>query len=59
MHDTIKNNIISFNKFDEEKYSKIITVCELMKDFDNFQNRDENIINSSNKNISLSEKKRI
>ena len=27
--------------------------------FDNFQNRDENIINSSNKNISLSEKKRI
>ncbi len=33
MHDTIKNNIISFNKFDEEKYSKIITVCELIKDF--------------------------
>ena len=59
MDDTIKNNIISFNKFDEEKYSKIITVCELMKDFDNFQNRDDNIINSSNKNLSLGEKKRI
>ena len=52
LYDTIKIIIISFNKFDEEKYSKIITVCELIKDFDNFQNRDEKIINSSNKNYS-------
>jgi len=59
MEDTIKNNIISFNKFDQEKYSKIITVCQLIKDLDNFPNGDESIINSSNKNLSLGEKKRI
>ena len=59
MEDTIKNNIIFYNKFDKEKYSKIITVCNIIKDLENFNNNDDIIINSSSKNLSFQQKKRI
>ena len=59
MEDTIKNNIILYNKFDQEKYSKIITACELIKDFETFKKGDESIINSLGGNISGGQKGRI
>ena len=57
--DTIKNNILFYNKYDEIKYNKIISLCQLEKDFDNFIEKDETLINSSSACLSGGQKVRI
>ena len=57
--DTIKNNILFYNKYDEIKYNKIISLCQLEKDFDNFIEKDETLINSSSACLSGGQKARI
>ena len=59
MTDTVKNNIIFNNLFDEDKYDKIVSVCELENDFLNFPNGDKTEINSTNANVSGGQKARI
>ena len=59
MEDTIKNNIILYNEFNEEKYNKIINICQLKKDFENFNKGDQTFINLSGNNISGGQKGRI
>ena len=59
MEDTIKNNIILYNEFNEEKYNKIINICQLKKDFENFNKGDLTYINLSGNNISGGQKGRI
>ena len=57
--DTIKNNILFYNKYDETKYNQIISICQLEKDFENFIEKDETIINSSSVCLSGGQKTRI
>ena len=57
--DTIKNNILFYNKFDEVKYNQIISLCQLEKDLDNFIDKDETLVNSSSTCLSGGQKARI
>ena len=57
--DTIKNNILFYNKYDEIKYKKIISLCQLEKDLENFNEKDETMINSSSAGLSGGQKARI
>ena len=59
MTDTIKKNIIFFRKFRLQKYRKIISLCQLEKDFSNLAEGEETIINSTCTNISGGQKARI
>ena len=59
MEDTIKNNIILYNEFNEEKYNKIINICQLKKDLETFNKGDQTYINLSGNNISGGQKGRI
>ena len=57
--DTIKNNILFYNKYDEIKYNQVISLCQLEKDLDNFAEKDETLINSSSACLSGGQKARI
>ena len=59
MTETVRNNIIFNNEFDEEKYSQVVSVCELEKDFMEFPNGDKTEINSTSANVSGGQKARI
>jgi ATP-binding cassette subfamily C (CFTR/MRP) protein 4 len=59
MTDTVKNNIIFNNEFNEEKYNEIVSVCELENDFLEFSNGDKTEINSTSANVSGGQKARI
>ena len=59
MTDTVKNNIIFNNDFEEDKYNKVVSVCELENDFNEFTNGDKTEINSTNANVSGGQKARI
>ena len=57
--DTIRNNILFYNKYDEARYNKIISLCQLENDFKNFVEKDETLINSSSASVSGGQKSRI
>ena len=59
MTDTVRNNIIFNNEFDEEKYNQVVSVCELEKDFMELPNGDKTEINSTSANVSGGQKARI
>ena len=59
IEDTIKNNILLYNKFDNEKYNKIISVCQLINDFEVLNKRDEYLINTGGMNLSGGQRIRI
>ena len=59
MTDTVKNNIIFNNEYDEKKYNDIVSVCELNNDFIELANGDLTEINSTSANISGGQKARI
>ena len=59
LDDTIKNNIILDNKYDEEKFNKIIDICKL-KDLINYKNAGVNeLIGEKGGMLSGGEKQRI
>ena len=45
IEDTIKNNILLYNKFNNEKYNKIISACQLINDFEVLNKKDDYLIN--------------
>ena len=59
MTDTVKNNILFNNDFNEDRYSKVVSVCELENDFNELANGDKTEINSTNANVSGGQKARI
>ena len=59
MTETIKNNIIFFGEYDENKYNTIIDLCCLNKDFEKLVEGDNTLVNSTCSNISEGQKIRI
>ena len=57
--DTIKNNILFYNKYDANRYKKVISLCQLENDFKNLVDDDDTLINSSSANLSGGQKARI
>ena len=59
MNDTIKNNILFFNEYNEEKYRRVLEACQLVKDLEELPKADETIISSSGGNVSGGQRARI
>ena len=57
--DTLKNNILFFKKYDQEKYLKIIKMCQLEKDLELLPYGENTEINSTSSNVSGGQKARI
>ena len=59
MNGTIRDNIIFYGKYDQEKYNQIINACQLDKDFENLKHGDLTEIGSTGNNISGGQRSRI
>ena len=59
IEDTIKNNILLYNKFNNEKYNKIISACQLINDFEVLNKKDDYLINTGGMNLSGGQRIRI
>ena len=59
MSDTLKNNILFFKEFEENKYNKIISLCQLEPDIKLMAYGDKTEINSTSSNVSGGQKARI
>ena len=51
--------ILFNNEFNEDRYNKVVSVCELENDFNELANGDKTEINSTNANVSGGQKARI
>ena len=58
-NDTIKNNILFFNKYDRDKYEEILEKCQLKYDLDNFEGKDLTEIGEKGVNLSGGQKVRV
>ena len=58
-NDTIRNNILFFNEYDQEKYENILNKCQLKYDLDNFEGKDLTEIGEKGVNLSGGQKVRI
>ena len=58
-NDTIKNNILFFNKYNKEKYEEILDKCQLKYDLDNFEGKDLTEIGEKGVNLSGGQKVRV
>ena len=59
MNGTIRDNIIFYNEFNEEKYNQVVNACQLDKDFKNFKHSDMTEVGSTGNNISGGQRARI
>ncbi|CAD8094456.1 unnamed protein product [Paramecium primaurelia] len=59
LSDTIKNNIIYMNKYDEMRYKKVMHVCALEQDINQFINKDYTQLSEKGDNLSGGQQKRI
>ena len=59
LNDTFKNNIIYFNKIDDEKYNKIISICQLEPDLKIIKGGDKIEIGEKGINLSGGQKMRL
>ena len=59
MSDTLKNNILFFKEYDQEKYLKIIKICQLEKDLELLPYGENTEINSTSSNVSGGQRARI
>ena len=59
MTESIKNNIVFFGEYNEDKYNNIINLCCLKKDFQKLSEGDNTMVNSTCSNISEGQKIRI
>ena len=57
--DTLKNNILFFKQYDQEKYLQIIKMCQLEKDLEYLPYGENTEINSTSSNVSGGQKARI
>ena len=58
-NDTIKNNILFFEKYEKEKYEKILKLTELIYDLNNLEGGDNTEIGEKGINLSEGQKMRI
>ena len=56
---TLKENILFYSDYDEERYNKIIKYCELEKDIESFPAGDQTEIGTNGANLSGGQKSRI
>lgn len=56
---TIKNNILFESEYDEQKYNKVVEVCQLKTDFEMFLDGDQTEIGGNGTNLSGGQKARI
>jgi ATP-binding cassette subfamily C (CFTR/MRP) protein 1 len=59
LNDTIRNNIVFNNPYDEEKYNKILRICQLQEYFESLKQNDLTIINDKGDILSKGQKIRI
>ena len=59
LNDTVRNNILFHNKFDEQKYDKIVDICQLEPDFELLKSGDLTQISDKGNNLSGGQKARI
>ena len=59
MNGTIRENIIFYDKFDKDRYNKVVNACQLDKDFENLKHGDQTEIGSTGNNISGGQRARI
>ena len=59
MNGTIRDNIVFYGKYNEERYNKVINACQLDKDFENLKHGDLTEIGSTGNNISGGQRARI
>ena len=58
-NDTIRNNILFGKEFDKNWYEKVVTSCELVNDFNGFDQKDKTEIGEKGANLSGGQKQRI
>ena len=56
---TVEENILLFNQKDENKYKKIVSICQLEQDFKSLANGDQTIIGEKGINLSGGQKARL
>ena len=59
MTDTFKNNILFFKQYNEQRYNKVISICQLEQDLKLLAYGDQTEINSTSSNVSGGQKARI
>lgn len=59
MNDTIRNNILFYNKYNQARYEKVVNVCQLTKDLDTFPHSDLTEVGSTGTNLSGGQRARI
>ena len=59
LNTTVEENILLFNKKDEERYKKIVSICQLEQDFKCLENGDKTEIGEKGINLSGGQKARI
>ena len=52
MNWTIRDNIIFYNKFNQERYNQVIKACQFDKDLDNLKYKDKTEVGSTGNNLS-------
>ena len=58
-NDTIRNNILFAQPFDEEKYNRVLNLCQLIEDLETFEGKDLTEIGEKGINLSGGQKVRI
>ena len=58
-NDTIRNNILFSKPFDEEKYNRVLNLCQLNEDLETFEGKDLTEIGEKGVNLSGGQKVRI
>ena len=56
---TVKDNILFYSEYDEDRYNKVIKYCELEKDIESFPAGDQTEIGTNGANLSGGQKSRI
>ena len=59
LNDTVRNNIVFKRQFDQEKYNKVINICQLTPDFELFKSGDMTQVSDKGSNLSGGQKTRI
>ena len=59
LNDTVRNNIVFKRNFDEEKYKRVVNICQLNPDFELFKSGDMTQVSDKGGNLSGGQKTRI
>ena len=59
MNDTIKNNIVFYNKYDDTRYEQVIKLCQLEKDLQTMSKGDNTMLNTNEMSASGGQRAKI